>query len=268
MEMQIRKPKETTEWLNRFIIHPLSYRLVRLLESTIVTPNFLSFFGLLSAFLGGCSLLLAQTSLTYLLLAMFCFLCRMIFDAADGQLARAKNKSSTKGTLIDGLCDYLSVIFLYGVIAYLYYPLYGSFIFLLIAVAGYSSALQATGYQLYIDIYNHLKYGKFGAKLGFIIAGENKSLSWLLRLYNHNQLRFFNKDKLLKMLSEKVSLTKSQQFETMLPSWHLLAGNYRYLLLALLINHIWLYFLIEIILLNLALFYLIIRCNRVLTSFC
>lgn len=269
MELSIRKPKETTEWINRFLIHPLSMHLVHFLIPTKITPNQLSLFGLFQVMVGGYCLLQAASSSFCFALSFFFFAGRMICDAADGQLARARQTSSELGTIIDGLCDYISFAIIYGVIAYLYYPHFGSLIFLFILLSALSSAFQATSYQLCLDLYTYIEYQYFGAKLRFIVAGENNKLSYLLRFYNNAQLRFFNKKKLLLLLSENHSLNQEQsgQLTQMLPKWHLLAGNYRYFLLALLINHIEWYFLIEAVLLNVTLFLLIRKYNQVLKTF-
>ena len=101
--MLIQKPKETTEWLNRFLIHPLSNKLVRYLVNTRVTPNHLSLLGLVYAIMGAYALYYAVDSKFCFILSLLFFFLRMICDASDGQLARAKKQSSEWGTIIDGI---------------------------------------------------------------------------------------------------------------------------------------------------------------------
>ncbi|HAT8606382.1 CDP-alcohol phosphatidyltransferase family protein [Legionella pneumophila] len=266
MELFIRKPKETTEWINRFFIHPVSMHLVRFILPTKITPNQLSLLGLFHVLAGGYCLLRATSSYFYFFLSFLFFSGRMVCDAGDGQLARFRNTSSERGTMIDGLCDYVSFAIIYGLVAYLYYPDFGPLIFLFIFLSGLSSAFQATSYQLYLDLYTYIKYQHFGAKLRLIVSGENNKLSYLLQCYNKAQLSFFNKNKLLLLLSEKYPINNKlkTQLTDMLPKWHLLAGNYRYFLLTLLINHIEWYFFIETILLNITLFFLVKKYNQVL----
>ncbi|MCA0403740.1 MAG: CDP-alcohol phosphatidyltransferase family protein [Proteobacteria bacterium] len=263
MTVLVKKPKEITEWLNRFFIHPLSYFLVGHIKKTAILPNHLSFLGVLSSLVAAFCLYQAYYSGFFFILSLMFFGLRMIFDAADGQLARAKNLCSENGAIIDGICDYFSFFFIYSAIGYLYYPLYGAAIFLFIALTALSNALQASSYQLYLDLYNFVQYRKIGDKLKFITSDKPKGFSILLAIYNRLQLCFLKEESILSLVKEEPH-NKSASFKQLLPKWHLLALNYRYLLLSLLIKHIMVYFFIEIVLLNFVLGWLLVRTERLL----
>ena len=101
------KPRETEEWVDDHIHRPLAGLLVRLLVRTPITPNQVT---LISALLGaasGFAMVRGLESPRWLLGAALLLLLSVVFDCADGQLARAKGISSTYGAVLDGIADYV-----------------------------------------------------------------------------------------------------------------------------------------------------------------
>ncbi|MDH4131480.1 MAG: CDP-alcohol phosphatidyltransferase family protein [Gemmatimonadota bacterium] len=100
------KPLEAEEWIDEHLHRPLARPLVRLLVHTPVTPNQVT---LISALLGaasGYALARGLESPRWLLGSAALLFLSVVFDCADGQLARAKRISSTYGAVIDGIADY------------------------------------------------------------------------------------------------------------------------------------------------------------------
>jgi len=101
------KPRETEEWVDEYIHRPLAGLLVRLLVRTPVTPNQVT---LISALLGaasGFAMVRGIGSPRWMIAAALLLLLAVVFDCADGQLARAKGISSTYGAVFDGIADYV-----------------------------------------------------------------------------------------------------------------------------------------------------------------
>ena len=101
------KPRETEEWVDGYIHRPLAAVLVRLLVRTPVTPNQIT---LISALLGaasGAAMVRGLGSPRWMIGSAILLLLSVVFDCADGQLARARGVSSTYGAAVDGVADYV-----------------------------------------------------------------------------------------------------------------------------------------------------------------
>lgn len=110
------KPKETEEFSNIWLFRPLSFLLVYAVRKTWVSPNFLTLLSLIS---GICSGILLASG--YLLPAFIAIVLTLMFDCADGQLARLTGKSSKIGKLLDVSADAVSYFsFFIGVSYYMY----------------------------------------------------------------------------------------------------------------------------------------------------
>ena len=110
------RPRELQDGLNRFIYHPLSARLARLLRPTGVSPNAVS--------VAGCLLIWAAawaySQLAWphgVLLGLSFHMLWHVVDGADGDLARLTGKASPLGELVDGVCDYCGHAVLYVALA-------------------------------------------------------------------------------------------------------------------------------------------------------
>lgn len=252
MNNQVRKPKETTEWLNRIIIHPLSYRVTSALLYSQITPNQLSFLGLISSIIGSYFLYLSSINYKYVIATLLCFFFRMIADASDGQLARSKRICSDSGATLDGICDYISFVFIYLALLYSSHHLYGNTVIIYVLLSAISAIFQATTYQFYLDVYNLINYQRVGIKLKTL----KHSKSILFKIYNTAQNLFIYPDLLFAINHSEPQLIDNQRLREKLPLWHLLGHNYRYIIVCFLIKYIIIYFLIEIIVLNILLLYL------------
>lgn len=110
-----RRP-ELEDSLNRYLYHPLAFRLARLLQPTGISPNAVS--GVGGALVCLAAVFYTQVSWPVGALAGFaCHLSWHVVDGADGDLARLTGKASAAGEFIDGAADYLSHIVLYVLLA-------------------------------------------------------------------------------------------------------------------------------------------------------
>jgi hypothetical protein len=104
------------DWLNMYVFHPLAQRLARLLVPTPVSPNMVSI-------AGGLAIVAAAFLYTGLdwpqsvLVGFAAHAVWHVLDGADGDLARMTGRTSPRGEMIDGACDYFGHIFLYALLA-------------------------------------------------------------------------------------------------------------------------------------------------------
>jgi hypothetical protein len=132
------RPPELEDWLNRFVVHPLSRRIALALRHTPVSPNMVSVSSGLS---------IAAAAAAYTLLGwpqavaagLFFHLLWHVLDGADGDLARLTGKSSPLGETVDGLADYSGHAVLYISLA----AYEGGWVWALATLAAFSRGLQA-----------------------------------------------------------------------------------------------------------------------------
>ncbi|MCS7081485.1 MAG: CDP-alcohol phosphatidyltransferase family protein [Bacteroidetes bacterium] len=144
---------------NRYLIHPISWALVRVLSRTRVHPNLVSLAGLGSG-LGAAFALSQYEQGGWLWLGAGLLFLWHVFDGADGQLARLTGRSSELGKILDGLCDHGTFAALYVSLAWASAPSWGSWAFLLAASAALSHFVQANAYELQRQLYDYWVHGK------------------------------------------------------------------------------------------------------------
>ena len=96
--------KVADEVVNTYIFRPIGWPVAKSLEKTPVTPNQLTFVGLLFGIASGISYFQGG-GLYYFLGALFLFIASVL-DCADGPLARIKNMQSEFGKILEGMADY------------------------------------------------------------------------------------------------------------------------------------------------------------------
>lgn len=121
-----KRPREMQDSLNFYLYHPLAWRLAKLLSHTPLTPNMVSVFGgSLVVMAGVVYFNMDSTGGTWALgwpwgalLGMVLHMSWHVVDGADGDLARLTGKSSPIGEMVDGVCDYVSHIVVYVLLAF------------------------------------------------------------------------------------------------------------------------------------------------------
>jgi hypothetical protein len=112
-----QRPREMQDALNFYLYHPLAWQLARRLAKTPLTPNMVSVVGALFVIAAAFS----YWGLAWpvgAVLGMVLHMTWHVVDGADGDLARITGRSSPLGEMVDGICDYLSHIVLYVVLAF------------------------------------------------------------------------------------------------------------------------------------------------------
>jgi phosphatidylglycerophosphate synthase len=97
---------------NRRLCRPF----VRMLSHTSITPNAVTFGGVLVSVLS--AIAFAQGSYLYSVLGAFLFYIAGLFDEMDGMLARVKFAESPRGTWLEGFADGLSYLLLFTGMAF------------------------------------------------------------------------------------------------------------------------------------------------------
>lgn len=111
------RPRELEDTLNHRLYHPLAWQLALLLARTPLTPNQVSVAGGLTVVGAGIAYVAplwggADWPFSAML-GMGLHMAWHVIDGADGDLARMTGRSSPRGEMIDGLCDYSSHFVLY-----------------------------------------------------------------------------------------------------------------------------------------------------------
>lgn len=153
------RPIEIEELSNRFVIHPLSRGLATLLIPTGISANAVSVLGLV--------MMMAAAAFYFLLdwpwaaLVGFCFqFIWHVFDGADGEVARRTGTSSTKGEIVDGICDHLGHLVLYVTVTFVAARTMGPALTWCVAlVGGFSRVFQANCYESARRNYRRWVYG-------------------------------------------------------------------------------------------------------------
>lgn len=153
-----RRPPELQDPLNRYLYHPLSARLARLLALTPVRPNAVSVTGAVCVWLAAWAY--AAVEWPYgAVLGLLLHMLWHVVDGADGDLARMTGRTSPIGEVVDGLCDYAGHAVLYVVLAAMLDDWMGLWAWPLAFVAAVSHAVQTNHGETHRRSYSWWVYG-------------------------------------------------------------------------------------------------------------
>ena len=184
----IKRParaREMQDALNHYIYHPLAWQLARILAPTPLTPNMVSVFGGLLVVAAGL-VYWSTTGPWWALVGMALHLSWHVVDGADGDLARITGKTSPLGELVDGICDYVSHIVLYVLLAFVLTRALGpGLAWFWTLAAGASHIVQANHVEVQRRFYQYWTYGvpwlhNTGGPDRALLAGSG-GIGWLLR---------------------------------------------------------------------------------------
>lgn len=152
------RAREMQDPLNHYLYHPLAWRLALGLARTPLTPNMVSVIG--AGFVLAAAAAYAQPWWPFsALLGLALHMTWHVIDGADGDLARITGRTSPTGELVDGLCDYLSHIVLYVVLAWLLQQQVGPVAWLYATAAGLSHIVQSNHVEVQRRQYQWWIYG-------------------------------------------------------------------------------------------------------------
>lgn len=180
-----QRPRELQDPLNHYLYHPLAWQFARVLAGTPITPNMVSVLGagfVVAAALVYTGWLGALAWPFAALLGLALHMTWHVVDGADGDLARLTGRSSPIGEMVDGLCDYLSHVVLYILLATVLAAGTGLFsgwlAWVLVVAAGLSHALQANHVEVQRRQYQYWVYGTPWLRNSHAAEGSATSKSW------------------------------------------------------------------------------------------
>jgi phosphatidylglycerophosphate synthase len=104
------KPIYIEEVFDLFVFRPFAYLLVKAIYRLPITPNQVTLAGLVAALIGGI-FMITGTRNGFLIGGLF-YLLAVVFDCADGMLARLKKNGTKTGRILDGVFDYIATTFI------------------------------------------------------------------------------------------------------------------------------------------------------------
>lgn len=267
------KSIETENYLDRVFYRPIGYKIAKSLVGTSITPNIIT---IISIFVGVAAGIFwyFPYSVSFALLGILSLILANILDCVDGQLARLTGIKSEVGRILDGVAGDIWFVFIY--IAFIYRSSaqldVSAWIFWIIAlVSGYSHINQAalTDYYktLHLFFVSKEKGKEFEnseqikARVAAMPAGINRFFSKLYIIYTQNQERQTPKlQSFLKSLKVKYGndipegtrlafRAKSKELMKLI-DFMTFNGRSIVLFLAVIFNVVWVYFIWDIVVLN------------------
>ena len=109
------KSWDTENWLDRHFYRPVGFKIALLLRSTSITPNAITIFSIFVG-VGACLLFYPDNQLWINLIGFALLIFANILDCVDGQLARITGIKSKIGRILDGFCGDVWFLTFYSVI--------------------------------------------------------------------------------------------------------------------------------------------------------
>ena len=158
------RPAELEDGLNRWLYHPLAWQLARLWARTPLTPNQVSVLGAGTVIAAGAFYVAPLwNGPAWPLsagLGMALHMAWHVIDGSDGDLARMTGRTSPKGEMVDGLCDYLSHVVLYLMLGALLGQTLGGWAWAIVVPTGVAHAVQSNHVEAQRRFYLHWIYRK------------------------------------------------------------------------------------------------------------
>ena len=283
------KSSDTEEWWDIIFTRPVGFHLALLYKNLHVTPNQITVVGIILGFIAGCSFYF--TDLTINILGMLLLVIANLHDSADGQLARMTNNKTKLGRILDGLAGNIWFIAIYVAICLRMTAQGYPEIWILGSVSGACHIIQATMADYYRNIYLLFVKGKTNSEVDNSkeLMKEFESLSWKKNFFQKLMLRFYvNYTKQQEFFSKNLQallLLIRTTYNDVIPQWlitefreknkgllkytNILTFNTRMFVLffCLLINKPYIYFLFELIIMNIIFAYLAISQEKISKHF-
>jgi hypothetical protein len=289
------KSLDTEETIDLMFYRPLGYAWALLCAKIGVKPNVIT---IASIFLGvGAGVMFYFNSVALNIVGMFLLIWANTFDSADGQLARLTKQYSRLGRILDGLSGDLWFFAIYVSICLRevhtseFFATYHWSIWVLAIVSGIFHAKQAAVADYYRNFHLYFLKGKEGSELDSVpqIEAKYKEMSWsknfmpklvafFYRNYTANQESMTPKMQQLRLLLKKrfgddIPQSFRDAFRAkskpLMKYTNILSFNTRVIALfvAIFAQMPWLYFIFELTVLNGVLVYLMVRHEKICSSF-
>ncbi len=267
------KSIETENIVDRAFYRPIGFRIARALRGTGVTPNMVT---IISIFVGAAAgYMFYHDDLVYTLCGILVLVLANILDCVDGQLARLTGIKSAIGRILDGFAGDIWFASIYVGFALRLSHEYGTYWFFALAVAsGLSHLVQANITDYYKTLHLYFISKDKGAEFQSLEQvrsrhkemklGINKTFYFLYKGYTLLQVKATpSLQRMLQSLHDKygddipesVRTEFRRQSRALMRYIDLLTFNGRTIIMfiVVLIGEVWIYFLYEIIVLNVVL---------------
>lgn len=270
------KSWDTENWLDKYFYRPIAFKMALMLKPTSITPNQVTIF---SIFVGvaACLLFYPSNNLLINLVGFALLIFANTLDCVDGQLARLTGKGSQIGRILDGMTGDIWFFTFYTVMSLRFIEsndTWGYWFFVVTVLSALSHLYQAGMVDYYKTLHLHFLKGGQNSEFEDTIAinAKYKTMTWkkdgisklFLKLYFYytkNQELFTPQLKryIIKMNAaypngypqDQMTTFRSKSLKLM-PALDALTFNARsvVMLVTLLLNMPWVYFVIEILVMN------------------
>jgi hypothetical protein len=282
------KSIETENYTDQWIYRPVGFRIAKLLCTTGITPNMIT---VLSIFVGAAAgPLFYQADPLLIFLGIICLVVANILDCVDGQLARLTGIKSETGRILDGIAGDIWFALIYVFLALKLKNEYGTWLFFIPAVlSGLSHLIQANVTDYYKTLHLYFVSKEKGREFQSLDevrrqyrkmkSGPGKALFYIYMGYTSLQEAVTPKlQRMLKDLRSKygdeipegIRLAFRQKSRRLMKKYiDLMTFNGRTVVLfvVVLADPVWIYFLYEIIVLNIILAISIRKHGKICASF-
>jgi len=282
------KSIETENYVDRIFYRPIGFRIAKMLRNTPVTPNMVT---IISIFFGvAAGPLFYYNNIVYVICGIVCLVIANILDCVDGQLARLTGIKSKIGRILDGLAGDLWFLSIYVFLAMRLNNEFSTWMFFIPAsLAAISHIIQAniTDYYKTLHLYflNKEKGYEF-QRLSEVRKqhkemkpGIEKALFFFYVGYTSLQEALTPKQQLFFKKSDEhygemipdnignIITSKSRIVMKKYLDYLTFNGRSIILFLSVLTGYVWIYFALEIIILNIVLIISIYKYERIFAWF-
>jgi len=282
------KSSDTEEFIDIHFYRPIGYRWALFFNKLGVTPNQIT---VASIFIGVAAGICYYFENFWInLLGVFLLIWANSYDSADGQLARMTGQKSPLGRILDGACGDLWFASIYLAIVFRVFPTWGWWIFLLALTAGYFHSRQAAMADYYRNIHLLFLKGKSGSELDNSeeLKKKYETIGWnqpVVKLFETFYLSYTKGQEqwsprfqeMMRLLHEKYGEKIPDDFRRefrkkslpLMKYTNILSFNTRAIVLfiSVLTGYPWFYFVFELTVLNVLLFYMVRRHENICKEF-
>ena len=279
------KSRDTEETIDMWFYRPLGYRWALLFQKLRITPNTVTWMGIILGVLAGICFYFDDIYIN--IIGMILLIWANTYDSADGQLARMTGIKTPLGRLLDGLCGDIWFIAIYTALVVRMTPQYGISIWILGAIAGYCHSRQAAMADYYRNVHLYFLKGKNGSELetSAQIRRRYQSLSYrrdpIYKIFDYFYISYTQaqekatpsllyllaqlKQKYGEQIPEEIRQKYRQKSLPLIKYTNILSFNTRIIALyiSLLLHIPWAYFVFELTILNAILIYMLIQYRKI-----
>ncbi|RHJ85478.1 CDP-alcohol phosphatidyltransferase family protein [Parabacteroides sp. AM08-6] len=282
------KSIETENKIDRVFYRPIGFRIARMLRGTGITPNMVT---VISIFVGAAvGFFFYHDDLSYNICGILLLIFANILDCVDGQLARLTGIKSAIGRILDGFAGDIWFASIYVAFALRLSHDYGTHWFFALAVlSGLSHLVQANITDYYKTLHLYFISKDKGAEFQSLEQvrarhkemkyGINKFFYFLYRGYTLLQVKATpSLQQMLRCLHTRygdnipddIRVDFRKQSKRLMCLIDMLTFNGRTIVMfiVVLLGEVWVYFLYEIIVLNIVLLFAMHRHEKMCATFC